>query len=122
MAGYKDAVKAFTEKVREIVGVPVYHAPAPSAGEKVIYRYTPGDHDGDVAVVTVSMRFISRRLDDAMSRAKAVADAVCRRGETGIESGGMRLCVVREDGGGSGFIGRTGHFYVMSRFEIRYRV
>lgn len=118
MAGYKNVVKIFTDRVREIVGVPVYHAPAPSAGEKVIYRYTPGSHDGDSETVTVTMRFISRRLEDAMTRAKAVADALCRRGERGIEIGGENLCVVREDGGGSGFIGRTGHFYVLSRFEM----
>ena len=118
MAETKSIVKIFTDKVSEIVGVPVYHAPAPSAGEKVIFRYTPGSHDGGTDEVTVSLRFISRRLEDAAVRDRAVADALCRRGESGIDVGGVRLRIVRKDGGGSGFIGRTGHFYVMSRFYI----
>ena len=120
---------ADTEKIiREIVkaagsaaGVPVYHTPSPSAGEKIIYRCIHGEYDGEFESVTLVMRFISRDLAAAMSRAQAVAGVICRRGERGIEYDREKVYGIREEGGTSGFIGRTGHFYVMSRFRIKFR-
>lgn len=114
-----DTVKKITQMAGSAAGVPVYHAPSPSAGEKIIYRCTPGKFDGDYEVFTVVMRFISRDLAQAMLRARRVSEALCRPGDSGIDVGGERLYALREEGGGSGFIGKTGHFYVMTRFEVR---
>lgn len=114
-------IKKITEVAGDAAGVPVYHAPSPAAGEKIIYRFTPGGYDGEFETITVIMRFISRDLAQAMKRAEDVSGVICRRGERGVDLGGEKFCGIREEGGGSGYIGKTGHFYVMSRFEIKFR-
>ncbi len=102
-------------------GVPLCHAPSPSAGEKVIYRCTPGRYDGEFETVTVTMRFISAESKTAFERAEKVALRLCHPGDYGGEDA-KTLFTVRRSGGGSGYIGRTGHFCVTAMFEVRSRV
>ena len=122
MAGYREIVDAVVSELRRITGVPVYHAPAPSAGEKIIYRYTPGESDGVSGEFVLTLRFISRDLAEAMARAEAVETALCSRGDRGVVLGdGISACIRRRDGSGSGFIGKTGHFFILSRLSVRFR-
>lgn len=123
MAEFKTLVNTVIEMVEGISQVPVCHAPSAHAGEKIIYRYTPGEYDGIFEHITVTMKFISKDLARAYLLADAVSNRICTVGDRDAgESGGNALFISREEGGGSGYIGRTGHYYVSTRFQIKRRV
>ncbi len=116
-------IEKITGSAAEAAGVPVEHAPAASAGEKIIYRCSLGKYDGDFETFTVTMRFISKDIGEAHRRAKAVSALICAPGDRAFyKSDGLPEFIVREAGGGSGFIGRTGHYFVLTRFSVRRRL
>lgn len=128
MAEYKEVIDGIVSVVKRFSGVGVIHAPSPSAGEKIIYRCTPAKYDGEFEHFRITMRFISRSQEEAFLRAGAVSAALCRPGDRGIAVGngsvmesGERLYIIREGTGTSGFIGKTGHFYVLSAFDVKFR-
>ena len=123
MAEYHSIIQNIVKRTADIAGVPVHHAPSPSAGEKIIYRCTPGECDGNYESFTVVMKFLSADLDTAFRRAEDVTYMLCTDGfRSVLRDGRCPVYTVREDGGGSGFIGRTGHFFVMTRYKVRRRV
>lgn len=121
MADFKTVAEAVTKRAAEAAGVAACHAPSPLAGERIIYRYSPGKYDGEFETVTVTMRFISADIAQALSRAQKVSAVLCRPGDRGVRLGGDTVYTVREDGGNSGYIGKTGHYYVLTRFNVKYR-
>lgn len=128
MAEYKEVLGTIVDEARRFSGVEVVHAPSASAGEKIIYRCTPVKYDGEWEHFRINLRFISRNLEDAFLRAGKVSAALCRPGDRGINpygggvlTPGERLYVARESSGNSGFIGKTGHFYVLSVFDVKFR-
>ena len=128
MAEYNEVIGAIVKEAQAASGVEAVHAPSPSAGEKIIYRCTPAKYDGEWEHFRINLRFISRSMEDAFLRAGKVSAALCRPGDRGINphgggviTPGERLYVAREDSGNSGYIGKTGHFYVLSVFDVRFR-
>lgn len=123
MTNAKTLADTVIKKVEGISQVPVCHAPSAHAGEKIIYRYNLGEYDGIFECVTVTMKFISKELERAFLLADTVSNRICTLGDRDVgESGADALFISREDGGGSGYIGRTGHYYVSARFQIKRRV
>lgn len=123
MTGYDEILGHIADLVAAAADVPFCHAPAVSAGEKIIYRCSPGKYDGEWERFVISMRFISTSMDTALARAKSVSRILCAPGDRSVwEKNGCQNFVVREEGGGSGYIGRTGHFFVLARFEVKRRL
>lgn len=109
--------------VAACTGTQVCHAPAASAGERIIYRYSPGKYDGDFEEFSITMRFISKDISVAMKRAKDVSSLICMPGDKPrYDEESLPVYVIREDSGGSGYIGRTGHYFVLTRFLVRRRL
>lgn len=116
-------VRSIMEIAGSIAGVGVVHSPAPSAGEKIIYRCSPGKYDGDFETFTLTMRFISKDVATAHERAKAVSAVICAPGDRKFAvSGDYPEFITRDGGGGSGYIGRTGHYFVLVKFSVRRRL
>lgn len=123
MAKDKDIIKTIIDEAARETGVEVCRAPAASAGEKIIYRYSPGKYDGDFEEFSVTMRFISKDMSVALERAKKVSRAICLPGDKSYyDEDSIPVYIVREDSGGSGYIGRTGHFFVLTKFCVRRRL
>lgn len=115
----QDVIKA----VENTSGVPVYHAPSAHAGEKIIYRYVLGDYDGIYESLTLTLKFISKSLERASLLAEAVSAGICTVGDRDVhEKRENALFAVRTEGGGSGYIGRTGHYFISVKFLIKRRV
>lgn len=123
MTKYESVAERIAQIAREASGVPVVHAPSSSAGEKIIYRCTNGKCDGDYESFKVTMRHVSRDVSEAFLREKLVTAALCRPGsESPLMTDACPVFTVRSEGGGSGYIQRTGHFFVISVYEVRRRM
>ena len=119
----KNTVKKITDIAEMAAGVNAVHSPSPSAGEKIIYRYTPGSYDGEFETCTVTMRFISRNISDAVKRAECVSLALCSDDiKSALSADGTPVFVVRKQSGSSGYIGKTGHYFVIAAFEVNRRM
>lgn len=111
------------KNVAGCTGTEVCHAPAASAGERIIYRYSPGKHEGDFEEFSLTMRFISKDISVAAERMKRVSEYICMPADKPrYKEDDLHVYVVREDSGGSGYIGRTGYFFVLARFLVRHRL
>jgi len=120
MTEYDLIVKRITDIAALEAGVKAVHSPATSAGEKIIYRYTPGSYDGDYEVITVTMRFISKDIQTAVKRMENVSRVLCSEGTRNpLSDGECPVYVTRKHSGGSGYIGKTGHFFVLAAFEVK---
>lgn len=123
MTEYETIIKNIAHIAGAEAGVPVYHAPSASAGEKIIYRCSPGKYDGDFETFTVTMRFISRNSETAFERAERVSRILCCGGERNLlRTDECPVFTVRGESGGSGYIGRTGHYFVLAAFEVKRRM
>lgn len=116
-------VEGIIRKAEAAAGVPAVHSPATSVGEKIIYRCSPGKYDGDFEHLTITMRFISKDVQNAHTRARNASTHICAPGDRDFSSSGdLDEFVVREAEGGSGYIGRTGHYFVLVKFSVRRRL
>ncbi len=120
MTDNNSAVSRIVAEAAAVSGVKAVHAPSAAAGEKIIYRYTPGKYDGDYEVFTVTMRFLSKDTATAFGRVEAVSRVLCSEGTRNVLSeDGCPVYIERKSGGGSGYIGKTGYFFVIASFEVK---
>lgn len=117
------------EKIAEIAareaGIPAVTAPAAASGEKIIWRVRLSSYDGEWETFDMTMRFVSRTVKDAYARAEAVSRYLCAPGDArsaaGL-SGGANISIKRIASESSGYISRTGHFYVIAKFRVKRRL
>lgn len=123
VSGYDKAIEHIVNVMSDSCPVPICHSPATSAGEKLIYRCSPAKYDGMWEEFTVTVRFISSGIKTAFARSEEISRALCTHGDAGAElEDGSSIYVTRDGTGGSGYIGRTGYFFVMARFRVKRRL
>ncbi len=114
------AVEHIARVMGDVCSVPICRSPATSAGEKMIYRCSPAEYDGMWESFTVTVRAVSGAVKTAFARTEELSRALCTHGDEGTElEDGSRIHVTRDGAGGSGYIGRTGCFFVMAKFRVR---
>ena len=120
MSEYDSLISGIVRETKMISGVDVVHAPSTSAGEKIIYRYSPGKYDGEYETLSVTMRFLSKDSAEAFGRMERVSRVLCSGGTRNpLTVDGCPVYVTRYGNGGSGYIGKTGHFFVLASFEVK---
>lgn len=117
------AVEYIAGVMEDACSVPICRSPATSAGEKVIYRCSPAEYDGMWESFTVTVRSVSGAVKTAFARTEEMSRALCTHGDAGKElEDGSRIHVTRDGAGGSGYIGRTGYYFVLAKFRVRRRL
>ena len=111
------------DKAARTAEVPPVAAPSTASGDKIIGSVRLSDYDGEWETFEMTMRFISKTVKDAYARAERVSMDLCDPGDA-VSVVGDRQCSVnvkRIASESSGYIMRTGHFYVIAKFRIKRR-
>lgn len=115
--------EALMREIELVTGVPSVVSPARRSGEKTVWRVRLASYDGEWETLEVTLRHISRNMKTALERAGTVGSYLCDPGDaaSAVSDNGDCVNIKRIATESSGYVSRTGHFFVISKYRIRRR-